>query len=55
MLPKFLILFAAWIAVVMGTMILGVSKIIHEASCQHRQIINQQIDDSHKLHEWRLK
>lgn len=53
-LLKLGILFLAFLSVFFGSLILGVSRIIHDAGCR-QQIIHQQKADSHKLHDWRLR
>lgn len=52
---KFLILFLAFLSVFCGSLILGISDMIHAARCQQKHVIHQQIEDSHKLHDWRLR
>jgi hypothetical protein len=55
LLPKFVILAFAFLAVFFGTLILGISRIIQDARCQQHHVIQQQRDDAHRLHDWRSR
>jgi len=45
----------AWIAVSLGSCVMLVSKATNHWNRDQHRIVKQQLDDSHKLHDWRLK